>query len=139
MKPDQSLVQTKYFTSRTGRLEGKSKRQNTYIEAIQTLPDVEVIFGHYLSSQRACNRCNVPCEFNQEKMTDVNIAVQLLQDAITDSFDTALIISADSDLIAPIAAVRKLFPHKRIVVARPPGRFSAGPSSPEQCFECRQS
>ena len=56
LKPDQSLVQTKYFTSRTGRLEGKSKRQNTYIEAIQTLPDVEVIFGHYLGSQRACHQ-----------------------------------------------------------------------------------
>jgi uncharacterized LabA/DUF88 family protein len=57
-------------------------------------------------------------------MTDVNIAVELLQDAFQDAFDTAILISADSDLIAPIMAVKRLFPKKRIVVACPPGRFS---------------
>ena len=57
-------------------------------------------------------------------MSDVNLATELLQDAFTDAFDTALVISSDSDLIAPIAAVKKLFPNKRIVVACPPGKFS---------------
>ena len=42
-------------------------------------------------------------------MTDVNIAVELLQDAFQDAFDTAILISADSDLIAPIAAVKRSF------------------------------
>ncbi|MGH9629467.1 MAG: NYN domain-containing protein [Bryobacteraceae bacterium] len=45
---------------------------------------------------------------SSEKMTDVNIAVELLQDAFQGAFDTAILISADSDLIAPIAAVRRL-------------------------------
>ncbi len=59
-----------------------------------------------------------------EKMTDVNISVELMQDAFQDRFETALLISADSDLIAPVAAVQRLFPGKRVVVACPPGRFS---------------
>jgi uncharacterized LabA/DUF88 family protein len=57
-------------------------------------------------------------------MTDVNIAVEVLQDAFQDTFDTALLISADSDLIAPLTAVKRLFPEKPVVVACPPGRFS---------------
>ena len=57
-------------------------------------------------------------------MTDVNIAVEILQDAFQQAFDTAILFSADSDLIAPVSAIKKLFPEKRIVVACPPGRFS---------------
>src|ERR1039457_3467198 len=39
-------------------------------------------------------------------------------------FDSAVLISADSDLVPAISAVRRLFPAKRIVVAFPPERFS---------------
>ncbi len=59
-----------------------------------------------------------------EKMTDVNIAVELLSDAVQDAFDTALLISADSDLTPVILKVRALFPGKRVIAAFPPGRFS---------------
>jgi hypothetical protein len=38
------------------------------------------------------------CTTHHEKMTDVNIAVELLTDAFQDSFDVALLISADGDL-----------------------------------------
>ena len=57
-------------------------------------------------------------------MTDVNIAVEMLADAFNNSFDTAILISADSDLIAPIKKVNQLLPGKKIVVAFPPARFS---------------
>jgi uncharacterized LabA/DUF88 family protein len=61
---------------------------------------------------------------HEEKMTDVQIAVQLLGDAVDDRFDTALVISADSDLAPPISAVRSRFPRKTVVVACPPERKS---------------
>jgi uncharacterized LabA/DUF88 family protein len=59
-----------------------------------------------------------------EKMTDVNIATELMSDAFQDQFDTALLVSADSDLVGPVQAVQQLFSRKRIVVAFPPGRYS---------------
>lgn len=124
LKADQTLAHTKYFTARVSQPPDKVKRQNTYLEALQTLPDVSLYFGHYLTTPRTCRNCGFTYDAPQEKMTDVNIAVELLQDAFVDAFDTAILISADSDLIAPIAAVRRLFPEKRIVVACPPGRFS---------------
>lgn len=57
-------------------------------------------------------------------MTDVNIAVQMLVDAIHDKYDVALLISGDSDLVPPIKAVHKNFPNKRVVVAFPPKRHN---------------
>lgn len=57
-------------------------------------------------------------------MTDVNIAVQLIADAFDDNYDTALILSADSDLTTPVKFVCNRFPNKKIVVAQPPGRNS---------------
>jgi hypothetical protein len=57
-------------------------------------------------------------------MTDVNIATELLTDAFHDKFDTALLISADSDLKSPVTKALALFPAKRVVVAFPPGRNS---------------
>lgn len=35
-------------------------------------------------------------------MTDVNIAVEMMRDAFQDRFDAALLISADSDLVASL-------------------------------------
>ena len=124
MKTDQSLIRTKYFTSRIAKPPDTVKHQNTYIEAIQTLSGVSIYFGHYLTNPRICRRCGFTYDVAQEKMTDVNIAVELLQDAFQNAFDTALLISADRDLIAPLSAVKRLFPDKRVVVACPPGRFS---------------
>ena len=57
-------------------------------------------------------------------MTDVQIATEMLTDAFEDRFDTALLLSADSDLVPPTLAVQRMFPAKRIVVAFPPARSS---------------
>lgn len=57
-------------------------------------------------------------------MTDVNLAVELLTDAFLDKFDVALVVSADSDLVAPIKKSKELFPSKRIIIGFPPKRHS---------------
>jgi len=60
----------------------------------------------------------------QEKKTDVNIATQMLNDAIRNNFDTAMLISADSDQVPTIEMVRSVF-KKKVVVVFPPKRSSA--------------
>jgi uncharacterized LabA/DUF88 family protein len=123
--PSQSLAFTHYFTSRINSPDAKRKRQATYLEALATLPQFTTHFGHYLAKTLRCNACGATWIKHDEKMTDVNIATQLLTDAFTDQFDTALVISADSDLVGPVRRVHELFPTKRVVVAFPPDRFSA--------------
>lgn len=128
LKPGQSFVGVRYFTARIGAKASdpdKHLRQQRYLEALHTLPDVECIYGHYLSKEKTCLKCGARWQQNEEKMTDVNIATRLLCDAIDDAFDTAMIVSADSDLVSPVELVRQRFPTKRVIVACPPKRHSA--------------
>ena len=128
LRPAQSLIRTKYFTSRvssTSRDPNKSNRQNRYLEALGTLADVDIFYGHYLEKTVTCFTCGAKWQLAEEKMTDVNIAVEMMVDTFQDRWDTALLISGDSDLTAPIMNIRHSFSAKRIVVAFPPGRHSA--------------
>lgn len=123
---NQRLVATHYFSARirdNGRNAADQKRQNDYLEAL-AVQGVRCQFGHYLEKQRECRSCHATWPDYEEKMTDVNIAIQLMTDAFDDLFDVALIISGDSDLTTPIRRVRERFPAKRVIVAFPPQRHS---------------
>ena len=124
LKSHQMLEYTKYFTSRVFDNPKKQKRQNTFLEALMTLSDFEMFFGKYIINRLTCTKCNFILSIPNEKMTDVNIATEMLTDAFKDRFDTALLISADSDLKRPLVAIRSLFPNKKILVAFPPERRS---------------
>jgi len=60
LKPDQHLVFTKYFTARISSTPDdphKNKRQATYLDALQTLPEFHLYFGKYFVTQQKCRRC----------------------------------------------------------------------------------
>jgi len=124
LNKEQKLVEVKYFTSRISYPPEKVKRQGTFIEALETLSIVKIYYGNYQSNKFVCKKCGFTSMLPSEKMTDVNIAVELLTDAYENKFETAILISADSDLIAPINTIHSLFKDKRIVVAFPPARHS---------------
>lgn len=126
LRADQQLVETHYFTARirdNGRNVADRQRQNAYIDALR-LRGAVIHEGHYLEKPRLCRACGATWTDYEEKMTDVNIAVQLLGDAFDGRFDVAFLISGDSDLTTPIARLRHRFPTKRIVVLLPPDRHS---------------
>jgi uncharacterized LabA/DUF88 family protein len=124
LKPYQALVHTKYFTARSTGRQDSRKRQALYLDAIQTLPDTSLHFGKFKNLDRECPHCGFKDTVPVEKMTDVNISIQLLGDAFENRFDSALLISGDSDLVPVVKAVRELDSAKRIIVAFPPGRHS---------------
>ncbi len=124
LESGERLVETKYFTSRVSGPPDKVRRQNEYLDALATRPNIRMFFGVYQTHERRCASCDAVWQWHNEKMTDVNIAVELLTDAYRDAFDTALLVSADSDLAAPISAIRSLLPGKRVVVLFPFGRGS---------------
>ena len=125
LKADEDLILTKYFTSRISYPPDKEERQSRFIQALETLDNFKIFYGKYQLNPRRCNSCGYKDMVPNEKMTDVNIAVEMLSDAYQDNFDTALLMSADSDLSAAIRAIRNLFPEKRVIVAFPPQRYSA--------------
>lgn len=124
LKPDQELVKTKYFSSVVKEPEDKRRRQQAFLEALGTLQGIEFQYGHFLSDEISCWNCGRRYQARHEKQTDVNISVAMLVDAYENRFDHALLVSADSDLVGPIRAVKAIFPEKRVTVAFPPARFS---------------
>jgi uncharacterized LabA/DUF88 family protein len=122
--PDCELQQVNYFTAKIRSNKSKQKRQNTYLEALETLEKVTITYGKYLFTERVCPACRYEYKCPSEKMTDVNIATSLLTDAFQNKFDVAYLISGDSDLTGPVSKIKELFPQKVIIVAFPPDRYS---------------
>ena len=127
MRTRQRLQFVRYFTANflpDDNDPGQVERQDAYMDALSSLPKVRIHYGFHLSRTITCPHCGADIIRYEEKMTDVNIAVALLEDANNDLFDAAILISADSDLTRPIEDVRQKFANKRVRVAFPPKRHS---------------
>jgi uncharacterized LabA/DUF88 family protein len=124
--PGQELREIKYFTARLRDDPDGGRRQATYLEALEShCRKVTRIEGRFQEKNRSCGDCGARWVSYEEKETDVNISVALIEDAVRDLYDTALLVSGDTDLRPAVASVIRLRPHKRIFVAFPPQRFSA--------------
>lgn len=123
--PHQQLVTVKYFTARiTGRDRNKIARQNALLRALEARPQLEIVYGRYLKKDdHHCHRCGNRWPQYEEKMTDVNIAAHMSSDAHLDRFDTALLVSGDSDLSMAVSMIRA-DTGKRVVAVFPPKRES---------------
>lgn len=90
-------------------------RQKTYIRALKShIPGFSVYYGHFLSHETSLPQIPLtsPPRFSrilktEEKGSDVNLAVHLLNDAWLDKYDCAVVISNDSDLAEPLRLVRE--------------------------------
>jgi len=102
----------KFFTSRiSGKYDStKPDRQDVYFRALRTLPFVEIIEGFFLTKkQRICVTKDIDLFANipEEKGTDVNLAIHVLNDARKNKFQTAIIVSNDSDFAEVVKVVTK--------------------------------
>ena len=124
LKFNQSLEAVNYFTAKVSTPEDKKKRQLTYIEALKNHCNIKITYGKYQANTIECYNCGNKINKPNEKMTDVNIATALLCDAFEDKYDTAILVTADSDLKGPISYITENFKGKRIICAFPPNRKS---------------
>ena len=99
----------------------KVQRHKLYIQANEFF-DVKPIYGEFRKVTKRCRNCNSIYNTYEEKETDVNIAIKLYQQAYKNSYDTAIILSGDSDQIPAIKAIKRDFPTKKIGILIPPGR-----------------
>lgn len=124
LKPGQELVAVRYFTAALRNDPGAQQRQQAYLGALRSRPLVSVELGRFQGKHLSCNSCGHTWTSYEEKETDVSIAVALVEDAVDDRFDVALLISADSDLCPAVRAMKRLRPTKRVVAVFPPRRHS---------------
>ena len=116
LKPHHNIISIVYCTA---KVKPKSTdpsvpiRQATYLKAIKSyIPELTVIYGHFLETRLLCRPVNpklgklVEVIRTEEKGSDVNLAVHLVNDAHNNLFDCAIVVSNDSDLAEAMRIVK---------------------------------
>jgi len=120
--PHDDLREVCYFTS---EVSGRPRAdQQAYLAALTTQPLISIHYGKFKTKKV---KCAVPCTYAgdrwfqvmEEKRTDVNIAVRLVEDAYQDVCDKFVIVSGDSDLAPALHCIQRRCPEKRRVVYIP--------------------
>lgn len=112
--PQHQIVRIKYFTASVSARPNdphQPTRQQTYLRALRTLPNLDIIFGHFLAHEILMPLAGKPNQTvrvikTEEKGSDVNIAAYLVHDGHKGLYDTAVLITNDSDLLEPLKIVR---------------------------------
>jgi uncharacterized LabA/DUF88 family protein len=120
-RPDleHEVVAVKYFTapvSDTYDDPNKALRQDTYIRALRAaIPELTVFKGEFRRNTEDLPRVTrnagvgglVSVWVTEEKGSDVNLAVELVNDAWLNIYDVAVVISNDSDLERAVYIAKK--------------------------------
>lgn len=134
LMPNLAVVRIRYFTARiTNRPDdpGQAARQDTYLRALRTIPNLSIHEGRFLSSEVRMALVNPPAHGpktvlvhkTEEKGSDVNLATYLLIDGFRRGYDEAVVISNDTDLREPISfTCREL--HLPVTVLNPREKYS---------------
>lgn len=117
LQPHHLITQIKYFSAIVSGIFDPSQpiRQKIYVRALQShIAEFSVYYGHFLSHEVSFPQAPLthPPTFTkvvktEEKGSDVNLAVHLLNDAWLNKYDCAVVISNDSDLAEPLRLVRE--------------------------------
>jgi len=115
--PKDNIQRIKYFTALvTPRRKDPDQllRQQAFLRALQTIPNLEIILGTFLSHEITMPRSPIGSGFvkvikTEEKGSDVNLATHLLLDGFRNEYELAVVVSNDSDLLLPIRVVAEQF------------------------------
>lgn len=110
------IERIKYFTAKVNsrpKDPDQPMRQNMYLRALRTIPNLEIFFGHFLTHPITMPLADPPADGpkyvkvvkSEEKGSDVNLASQLLLDGFSHNFESAVLITGDSDFLMPVQIV----------------------------------
>jgi len=116
--PKNQIYKIKYFTANVNARPNDPDqhiRQQTYFRALRTIPNLEIILGHFLSQTCTMPMAGQPAGHpkyvkvikTEEKGSDVNLAVHLLNDGHKRDYEVAVLITNDSDLLEAVRIVRQ--------------------------------
>ena len=119
LRQNDDVVKIKYFTALIENNRDARNRQEAYLQALETMPKVEIILGRFKDKTI---RCKVRCGYGgskgfkapEEKQTDVAMGVHMLDDAYQGKYDRLILVTGDSDLLPAVEMVKSRFPTKTI-------------------------
>jgi uncharacterized LabA/DUF88 family protein len=120
--PYENLQHVKYFSAyATWKPSSTTSRHRAYIKALQSV-NVEVILGRFQEKTRSCRApggCGLKFPVHEEKLTDVNIAISIVEACITNQCDILYLVSGDNDLVPALEAAKRICPAVEITVVLP--------------------
>ncbi len=108
----QVIVQILFFSAYPTWKPDSYRRHRMYIKALSS-QGVTPVMGQFKNKPKKCLKCNSEWTSHEEKETDVNLALALLDLAYKDRYDHAFLLSRDSDLAPAVRKVKENFPHKK--------------------------
>ncbi len=110
---NRNLIKVFYYTALADRADNPRAYDNhkRFIDALNVLPRIEVVVGYLAKRQIPgvqLDPINPSTYIHVEKETDVNIATDLLTKAFFNAYDTAVLVSADSDYSKAVECVKFL-------------------------------
>ncbi len=129
LRPHHRITDIKYFTARVSghRDPQQPIRQQTYWRALQaTTPELTLYQGTFLThpvtwplAVPIAGQTHAKVLKTEEKGSDVNLAVHLLNDAWLDKYDCAVVVSNDSDLAEAMRLISQHHPSKLLGLVFP--------------------
>jgi uncharacterized LabA/DUF88 family protein len=122
---NQSLEKLYYFTAPPPDAD-RFYRQRLLFHANSLINGTkfEVIDGKFFQKIVICKKCNKTYKTYEEKHTDVNIAIKMIDDCLLGNVDTIALVSADGDLLTPLKLINERFPNIKIRIYFPPSNKS---------------
>lgn len=119
LRRDEAISSLHYFTAFVPWDPGMSARHHVYVEAQKRNP-IQLHLGSFRKKWKTCRAaCKQQFETYEEKMTDVNIAVELILSCVQNHHDVAFLISGDNDMMPALEAAQKLCPQKELRIILP--------------------
>jgi uncharacterized LabA/DUF88 family protein len=123
VRDSEQVSVVKYFSAYATWREHSYRKHERYVAALE-FSGVVPIMGRFKEKPMRCKACGHCYKSHEEKETDVYIGAHLVADALRDRFDRAMIISADTDLIAAVLLARSEATEKQIDIVAPPNRMN---------------
>jgi uncharacterized LabA/DUF88 family protein len=87
------------------------KKQQTFFDRLKRTPYLELKLGYFLKKGSTCKSCGDKVVCLVEKGCDVSIAVDMMDMAYKNLYDTSVLVSSDGDLVRACQCVKDLGKH----------------------------
>lgn len=114
----QVITQILFFSAFAPWKPDSYNRHRIYIKALSA-NGVTPVLGQFKKKTKQCRSCKIKWTDHEEKESDVNLALAMLDLAYKNRYDHAFLLTRDSDLAPAVRKIKENFPEKKITVFSP--------------------
>ena len=128
LNENEEIGEVHYFTARP-KNKGKTTRQNMLMSCNKAIngEKFKIHYGKYQDKPMICRAedgCGKSFMHWEEKQTDVNLAIKMIETCHYDECNKIVLISGDSDFLPPLKLIKNFYKEKDLLVMFPPTKYT---------------